>query len=226
MGNLKNKLPTLSRREALKILAATTGAVALSNLPSRWETPLIESGQLPAHAQASPAPTPTATPVTAPPLGTGDLQATLRWNTGNPAAVNCSVDSGASGGVDIDLHVVEPGGTRVFFGNTTGPTAQLDADNQVAFGPENIFVQPGQAAAGTYTVQVVYFCGLANTNASVAITVFANTPQEQSVTFNRNLTTADPTVGINVAEITFPAGTIVEIAGTVPIPVVRGAEKG
>ncbi len=44
---------TLSRRDALKTLAAITGAVSLASLPGRWETPLVEAGALPAHAQNS-----------------------------------------------------------------------------------------------------------------------------------------------------------------------------
>ncbi len=44
---------TLTRRDALKTLAAITGAFSLASLPGRWETPLIEAGALPAHAQNS-----------------------------------------------------------------------------------------------------------------------------------------------------------------------------
>jgi len=44
---------TLSRREALKAIAAATGAVTLASLPKKWETPVVEVGALPAHAQTS-----------------------------------------------------------------------------------------------------------------------------------------------------------------------------
>ncbi|MDM8528447.1 twin-arginine translocation signal domain-containing protein [Anaerolineales bacterium HSG24] len=45
----------LGRRDLLKALAATSGAVmAASVLPGRWTQPVIESGVLPAHAQGSP----------------------------------------------------------------------------------------------------------------------------------------------------------------------------
>jgi hypothetical protein len=43
----------LSRRDALKTLAAATGAVALTSLPNKWATPVVEVGALPAHAQGS-----------------------------------------------------------------------------------------------------------------------------------------------------------------------------
>jgi len=58
-----NSNSTLSRRDALRLLAATSGAAALSTLPSQWQTPLVEVGTLPAFAQASQQ---TVTPVTGP----------------------------------------------------------------------------------------------------------------------------------------------------------------
>jgi hypothetical protein len=43
---------TIGRRELLKALAATTGAVtAASMLPGKWARPVVEVGLLPAHAQ-------------------------------------------------------------------------------------------------------------------------------------------------------------------------------
>jgi len=48
----------LGRRELLKALAATGGAVtAASILPGKWIKPVIEAGVLPAHAQTSELPT-------------------------------------------------------------------------------------------------------------------------------------------------------------------------
>ena len=50
----KNTQKEISRRELLKALAATTGAVAAASmLPSQWVSPVIEAGVLPAHAQGS-----------------------------------------------------------------------------------------------------------------------------------------------------------------------------
>ncbi|HSR19794.1 MAG TPA: twin-arginine translocation signal domain-containing protein [Anaerolineales bacterium] len=43
----------LSRRDALKVLGAAAGATALANLPSKWTTPELTAGVLPAHAQSS-----------------------------------------------------------------------------------------------------------------------------------------------------------------------------
>jgi hypothetical protein len=43
----------ISRRDAIKVLAAAAGATALANLPGKWDTPDLEIGVLPAHAQTS-----------------------------------------------------------------------------------------------------------------------------------------------------------------------------
>jgi hypothetical protein len=43
----------LSRRDALKLLGAAAGATVLANLPSKWSTPELTAGVLPAHAQTS-----------------------------------------------------------------------------------------------------------------------------------------------------------------------------
>jgi hypothetical protein len=46
--------PKLSRREALKALSAASGAIlTAAMLPDKWAKPVVGSGVLPAHAQAS-----------------------------------------------------------------------------------------------------------------------------------------------------------------------------
>jgi hypothetical protein len=53
-GNMKPQAKkTLTRREALKTLAAVTGVAVLTSVKNEWETPLVQVGVLPAHAQAS-----------------------------------------------------------------------------------------------------------------------------------------------------------------------------
>ncbi len=68
MSHSHDEKRTLSRREALRAVAAATGAIALANLPEQWISPVIETGVLPAHAQTSPQPpaAPTETPTAAP----------------------------------------------------------------------------------------------------------------------------------------------------------------
>jgi hypothetical protein len=52
-ANQENTPKTWGRRELIKALAATGGAVALSNVPNKWNKPEVGFGVLPAHAQAS-----------------------------------------------------------------------------------------------------------------------------------------------------------------------------
>jgi hypothetical protein len=42
-----------TRRDALKTLAAITGGMTLACLPRSWETPVVQVGALPIHAQGS-----------------------------------------------------------------------------------------------------------------------------------------------------------------------------
>ncbi len=50
----------ISRRDALKILAAVAGGAALANIPSKWTKPGLDVGVLPAHAATSPLAAPIA----------------------------------------------------------------------------------------------------------------------------------------------------------------------
>ena len=44
----------MSRRQALKVLLATTGGLtAAAFLPAKWLKPIVSAGVLPAHARAS-----------------------------------------------------------------------------------------------------------------------------------------------------------------------------
>jgi len=55
----------------------------------------------------------------------GDPQFTLIWD---------------QKGVDIDLHVLEPHGDRIYFGHRNGKQGgELDVDNTWGYGPENIY---------------------------------------------------------------------------------------
>src|SRR5258705_9050996 len=53
MADPKQVSRKLSRRDAIKLLGAATGATVLANLPAKWDTPEAVSGVLPAHAQTS-----------------------------------------------------------------------------------------------------------------------------------------------------------------------------
>ncbi|MFC6696315.1 YfaP family protein [Nocardioides daphniae] len=88
-------------------------------------------------------------------LGDGDVRATLRWGS-NP---------------DYDLHVTDPSGETVYYGNPTSASGgELDHDwipgcgntQQTQSWVENVNWATGEAPPGTYGVRVVEFngCGL------------------------------------------------------------------
>jgi len=86
----------------------------------------------------------------------GDPQFTLIWNTDQ---------------VDLDLHVIEPGGKEIYWEEPKGKQGgELDVDNTKGFGPENIYwlvesqgpgseMVKGPGPAGTYRWFVVYWGG-------------------------------------------------------------------
>jgi len=131
-------------------------------------------------------------------LGVGDLQVTLSWNTA----------------VDMDLHIIEPNGTHVYYANRNGTTARLDRDDTDGFGPENIFVNPGAAAAGTYQVYIVQFSSATPTSSTIQIRVNAGTANELYQVFTRNTPGGNSGVGYNVANVNVGARTITETTGT------------
>ena len=86
----------------------------------------------------------------------GDPQFTLIWNTEQ---------------VDLDLHVIEPGGKEIYWEDPKGKQGgELDVDNTKGFGPENVYwlVESdgpgsekikGPGPSGTYRWWVVYWGG-------------------------------------------------------------------
>lgn len=54
MDAQSEKQKVIGRRQLLKALVATSGAItAASLLPGKWTKPVVEAGVLPAHAQSS-----------------------------------------------------------------------------------------------------------------------------------------------------------------------------
>jgi hypothetical protein len=113
-----------------------------------------------------------------PSLGTGDVQVTLNW---------------PQTGVDLDLHVVDPSGTEIWYHNPSSPTGgQLDWDNQDGGGtPENIFWAGGSAPKGTYKVSVVYYGGDKPADWSIRTVV-----NGQVQTFSGHISESSPTVQV------------------------------
>lgn len=112
-------------------------------------------------------------------VGNGDIQVSLTWDTPT----------------DVDLHVIDPFGCELYYGNETdigfgfgdecrGAGGELDLDSNAGCGldfgyadvggirNENVFWPPGAAPEGTYTVKVDYWsdCGVSDdTNFVVTI---------------------------------------------------------
>lgn len=93
-----------------------------------------------------------------PTLGTGDIQATLRWQ---------SVD-------DLDLAITDPNGDIVFFlSPSVASGGQLDVDanstciDTTSAPVENVFWPPGQAIPGQYAVTVSLYQRCAGAGGSI-----------------------------------------------------------
>jgi len=135
----------------------------------------LPSSQPTARTTPVPAPTPRPT-LSVPPsisLGTGDVQATLLWN----------------GDSDLDLHVTDPSGTDIYYGNDTSSTGgKLDHDDIPHCGDspathvENIFWPTGGAPSGQYKVYVVDFrqCPGASSSFEMRVTVGGRVVYDQS----------------------------------------------
>ncbi len=148
----------------------------------------------------------------------GPIIATLTWDVG--AAPNAPAGTPLS---DIDLHIIEPNGDKVYWNTpgARGETLSFDLDNNGdsddnvdGFGPEHIcsYAPP---AAGTYQVYVVAFSGdVWPATARVVVRTNVGTANEQVRAFTRTFTGADITLGYNVATVTYPGGAITETAGT------------
>lgn len=113
-------------------------------------------------AVGTPEPTPSGE-LTLPPdlqLGTGDVQVTLLWASGD----------------DLDLHVIDPAGDELYFAASTSASGgQLDHDDTGGCGTsgthaENIFWPEGSAPSGEYSAHVAAF-GICEGSASYQLTV-------------------------------------------------------
>lgn len=95
-------------------------------------------------------------------VGSGELQINVSWDTST----------------DVDLHVVEPGGEEIYFGNRTSSTGgTLDLDSNPACSidgtnSENItWADPSRIPTGEFTVRVNYWQACQNQNANYTVTI-------------------------------------------------------
>jgi hypothetical protein len=115
-------------------------------------------------------------------VGTGDVAVALSWDVNN----------------DLDLHVVDPTGNEVYYGNTystDGTTMLLDLDSNAGcaidgVNNEHVVWPHGKAPHGTYTVRVDNWqnCQSAAANYVVTVEVTGHAPQ----TFQGSFAASDP----------------------------------
>jgi uncharacterized protein YfaP (DUF2135 family) len=106
-------------------------------------------------------------PVRVAAAGTGEVQVSASWDTPT----------------DVDLHVVDPRGSEIFYGARSAASGgQLDLDSNPScsidnINNENIRWPNGGAPSGTYTVRLDYYsgCNVALTNYVVTVNNGGNT---------------------------------------------------
>jgi hypothetical protein len=107
-------------------------------------------------------------------VGTGDVQVSVSWSDSS----------------DVDLHVIDPNGAEIYYGQKTSPSGgELDLDSNAACSRnsdntfksnENVVWPTGSGASGTYTVKLDYWsgCGMAvATDYVVTVATAGGTPQ-------------------------------------------------
>jgi len=117
-------------------------------------------------------------------VGSGDVQVSLSWDTPT----------------DVDLHVVDPSGDEVYYGNTTSvsggvldldsnPACNLDNKNN-----ENITWPTNAAPIGTYIVRVDYWSSCSVTEDTQYIVTVSVVGSEPKI-FTGSFTSADADAG-------------------------------
>lgn len=91
---------------------------------------------------------------------------------------------------DMDLHVFEPDGTHVYYGNARGSTGYLDVDDIDGRGPEYYRSTCEEIEPGQYQVAVNYFDGNGSSRAFLNISA-----GDKQVNFSRLYTTPTPDEG-------------------------------
>lgn len=145
-------------------------------------------------------------------VGTGDIQISLSW------------DSDA----DLDLHVVEPSGEEIYYGNSTSRTGgrlDLDSNRRCSSGPrnENVTWPSGRAPNGHYVVRVNHWsnCGASRTNYTVRV-IAGEHSEIRTGSFTGRGNFGGRGAGITVTTFVFGSGAAVTITGTDPPVLLEG----
>ena len=102
-------------------------------------------------------------------VGSGDVQVSVAWDAPT----------------DVDLHVFDPSGEEIYFGNKTsasGGTLNLDSNPACSIdgvNNENVTWPTGNAPAGQYTVTLVYWSACSQPQSNYTVTIFVRGQQPQ-----------------------------------------------
>lgn len=141
---------------------------------------------------------PATLPTTVTTVGTGDVQVSVSWDVSN----------------DIDLHVVDPNGFEIYYGDDTSPEGgMLDLDSNAGcdvdgIDNENVRWPTGSAPHGAYIVRVDNF--LQCTVAAVNYVVTVQKAGQGAQTFTGAFAATDPGdegfagSGVTITTFTFP----------------------
>jgi hypothetical protein len=127
-----------------------------------------------------------------------DLEVSLTWNTQ----------------ADMDLHVIEPNGTHVWWKMRNGVTIRLDRDNTTGFGPETASIEQAHHDPGIYQIFIVHYRNAALTSSNITITLGVGSANPVTEVFSRITDEAAATVGYNVALVDVRTGVIAEQFGS------------
>jgi hypothetical protein len=113
--------------------------------------------------------------------GTGDVQVSISWNSN----------------ADVDLHVIDPSGEEIYYGNKEGANGTLDLDSNAACDLDNIRNEnvtfPGPAPRGTYSFYVDLWSACSTTSTNWVVTVRRKGQATQTFTGSFGSTTGEST---------------------------------
>ncbi len=107
-------------------------------------------------------------PFPTPEIQSGALTVSLEWGT-QP---------------DLDLHIIEPNGSHVYYSNRGGVSGYLDRDVVSGYGPEHYYVKCEDLEVGTYKIGVVYYSGNTGETANVQISTSQGNVENNKHTFS------------------------------------------
>jgi hypothetical protein len=127
-------------------------------------------------------------------VGTGEVQVSVSWDA----------DS------DVDLHVIDPAGDEVFYGQTTiesSGTLDLDSNPGCSIdGVNNENITWASAPQGMYTVRLDYFesCDVEETNYVVTVQREGESPETFEGVFTGEGDVGGPGAGVDITTFTMP----------------------